>query len=156
MCLKNGAAGKGEKAWILESPRPPGSRDAIYGGSPEFLEAAEKNAGLVYMLSVARDTLCWVQGPATMEKTYRYAGEERKKRILAEAEDKPITLEKLAKGTNSYFWYRRTVSEGTKGPITYEFMKKRVMLSRNGKPDRTVWLIVRRPVGGNVTCHLLK
>lgn len=127
--------------------------DTIYGGSPEFLEAAEKNAGLVYMLSVARDTLCWVQGPATMEKTYRYAGEERKKRIFAKAEDKPITLEKLAKGTNSYFWYRRTVSEGTKGPITYEFMKKRVMLSRNGKPDRTVWLIVRRPIDGNVATY---
>jgi SRSO17 transposase len=32
-------------------------------------------------------------------------------------------------------------------------MKKRVMLSRNGKPDRTVWLIVRRPAGGNVTTY---
>jgi SRSO17 transposase len=127
--------------------------DTIYGSSPEFLEAVEKITGVVYMVSLARDTLCWVQGPATMEKTYRYAGEERKKRILAEAENKPITFEKLAKGTNDYFWYRRTVSEGTKGPITYEFMKKRVVLAKDGKPDRTVWLIVRRPVGGDVATY---
>jgi SRSO17 transposase len=127
--------------------------DTIYGGSPEFLDAVEKITGVVYMVSLARDTLCWVQGPATMEKSYRYAGEERKKRVLVEEEDKPLTFEKLAKGTNDYFWYRRTVSEGTKGPITYEFMKKRVVLSKDGKPDRNVWLIVRRPVGGDVATY---
>jgi SRSO17 transposase len=127
--------------------------DTLYGGSPEFLKAAEELPGVVYMVSLPLDTLCWVQGAATLEKTYRYAGEERKKRVLAEGEDKPITFEKLAKGTNDYFWYRRTVSEGTKGPITYEFMKKRVVLSKNGKPDRCVWLIVRRPIGGSIDTY---
>lgn len=127
--------------------------DTIYGGSPEFLDAVEKTAGIVYMVSMARDTLCWVQGPSTVEKTYRYAGEVRKKRILAEAENKPITFRKLAQGTNNYFWYRRTVSEGAKGPITYEFMKKRVVLAKDGKPDQSVWLIVRRPVGGEITTY---
>jgi len=127
--------------------------DTIYGGSPEFMEAVEKIPGVVYMVSLPRDTLCWVQGPAMMEKTYRYAGEERKRRIVVEAENKPITFEKLAKATNDYFWYRRTVSEGTKGPIAYEFMKKRVVLAKDGKPDRTVWLIVRRPIGGKITTY---
>ena len=127
--------------------------DTLYGGSPEFLEAAEAIPGLVYMVSLSLDTLCWVQGPATLEKTYRYAGEERKKRVLADGEEKPITFEKLAKGTNDYFWYRRTVSEGTKGPITYEFMKRRVVLAKDGKPDRCVWLIVRRPIKGEVSTY---
>jgi SRSO17 transposase len=121
--------------------------DAIYGGSPEFLEAVEKIPGVTYMVSLHRDTLCWLQEPATMEKTYRYGGEERTRRVLAEAEKKPVSFEKLAKGTNDYFWYRRTVSEGMKGPITYEFMKRRVVLARNGNPDRTVWLIVQRTLG---------
>lgn len=127
--------------------------DTIYGASPEFLEAAEKIPEVVYMVTLPLDTLCWPQGPATLEKTYRYGGEEKKKRILSEGEDKPITFEKLAKGTNDYFWYRRTVSEGTKGPITYEFMKKRVVLAKGGKPDRIVWLIIRRPTGGDVATY---
>ena len=125
--------------------------DTVYGGSPEFLDAVERTSAVIYLVSLPRDTLCWVQEPATLEKTYRYGGEESKKRILAEAENKPITFEKLAKGTNDYFWYRRKVSEGTKGPVIYEFMKKRVVLAKDGKPDRTVWLIVRRTLGNGVT-----
>jgi SRSO17 transposase len=127
--------------------------DTVYGSSPEFIAAVEKITGVVYMVSLPLDTLCWVQGPSVMEKSYRYKGEERKKRVLAETQDKPITFERLAKGINDFFWYRRTVSEGTKGPITYEIMKRRVILSKDGMPDRTVWLIVRRPIGGDVTTY---
>jgi len=32
----------------------------------------------------------------------------------------------LAHAIPATFWYRRTVAEGTKGPITYEFARKRV------------------------------
>ena len=121
--------------------------DTVYGGSPEFIEAVEKVPGVIYLVSLPLDTLCWVQEPTTLEKTYRYGGEEKKKRVLAETQQKPITFEKLAKRTNDYFWYRRKVSEGTKGPVTYEFMKKRVILAKDGMPDRRVWLIVRRTLG---------
>jgi len=127
--------------------------DTVCGGSPEFISAVEKITDVVYMVSLPMYTLCWVQGSSVMEKTYRYKGEERKKRVVAEAEDKPISFEKLARGTNVYFWYRRTVCEGTKGHITYEFMKKRVFLSKNGRPDRNVWLIVRRPIGGDAATY---
>jgi len=123
--------------------------DAIYGGSPDFLLAVEKIEGVTYMVALQSDTLCWVHEPATMEKTYRYAGEQRTKRVLVHEEKKPLTFEEIAKGTNEYFWYRRTVSEGMKGPITYEFMKKRVVLSKGGLPERDVWLIVRRTLGDN-------
>jgi SRSO17 transposase len=123
--------------------------DTVYGSSPEFIDAVEKMAGVTYLVSLPLDTLCWTEEPAILEKTYRYGGEERKKRILAEAQQKPIPFEKLAKGTNDYFWYRRKVSEGTKGPVTYEFMKKRVVLSKDGMPDKTVWLLVRRTIGKN-------
>lgn len=127
--------------------------DSLYGNSPDFLDAIEKIRGVVYMVAMPRDTLCWVQEPVVMEKTYRYGGEERTKRFLAEGEESPIAFEALAAATNNYFWYRRIVSEGTKGPITYEFMKKRVVLAKNKKPDRNVWLIVRRPIGGDVSSY---
>jgi len=125
--------------------------DTVYGNSPEFIEAVDKTPGVTYMVSLPLDTFCWVQEPVTLEKTYRYGGKEKKRRILAEAQQKPMTFEKLAKGTNDYFWYRRKVSEGTKGPITYEFMKKRVVLAKDGKPDKRVWLIVRRTIGKEPT-----
>src|SRR5215813_376002 len=44
-------------------------------------------------------------------------------------------------------WYRRKVSEGTKGPITYEFARQRVTLCKEGLPDRTVWLVIKRTLG---------
>jgi hypothetical protein len=92
--------------------------DPIYGNSPEFLSAVERVPGVTYFVALPRDTLCWLQDPATIDKTYRYGGEKRTKRILSETEKKPVTFEKIARGTNDYFWYRRTVSEGTKGPVT--------------------------------------
>jgi SRSO17 transposase len=44
-------------------------------------------------------------------------------------------------------WYQRTVSEGTKGPIVYAFARQRVTLCKEGLPDRTVWLVIKRTVG---------
>jgi len=86
-----------------------------------------------------------------MDKSYRYGGQQRTKRILSENEKRPITFEKIAKRTNNYFWYRRTVSEGTKGPVTYEFMKRRIVLARDGQPDRHLWLGLRRSLWKDTT-----
>jgi SRSO17 transposase len=76
--------------------------DSIYGNSPEFLDAVETITGATYFVALPRDTLCWLSEPALLDKSYRYGGEKRTKRILAEAEQKPITFEKIARGTNDY------------------------------------------------------
>jgi len=63
---------------------------------------------------------------------------------------RPIRVDEFAEGLNDYFWYRRrTVSEGTKRPIVYEFTKRRVALCKNALPDRNVWLVIRRTSGKN-------
>lgn len=82
-----------------------------------------------------------------LQKQYRYKGELKSKRVLKTPDQKPISFETIAKNTNNYFWYRRKVSEGTKGPIEYEFTKKRVALSKNGLPEKEVWLLIRRTLG---------
>jgi len=120
--------------------------DTVYGQSPEFIEAIEEDPQTVYLVAVANTTQCWAQEPVMVEKSYRYRGEVRTKMVLDDGQRKPITVEALAKSINKYFWYRRTVSEGTKGPIDYEFSKKRVTLSKGGAPDRKVWLIIRRTI----------
>jgi SRSO17 transposase len=118
--------------------------DCLYGNSPEFINAIEEHVGLTYFVSMPSDTLCWLEKPITRIKQYKYKGEARSKVMLEKAEKKPISFGTLAKNINNYFWYHRKVSEGTKGPIEYEFARRRVVLSKNGLPQKTVWLIIRR------------
>ena len=118
--------------------------DSVYGTSPEFIEAAESLVGVTYMVQMPEDSLCWLKQPVTVERTYRYRGQKRTKRILSDTAKDPIKFKELAKGINNFFWYRRKVSEGTKGPIEYEFTKRRVVLSLDGLPKKTVWLFIRR------------
>jgi len=123
--------------------------DSLYGNSPEFVENVDKHHDKIYFLAMPSDTKCWLKIPSTIEKEYRYRGETRKKLTLKQGEKKAISLTDLAKGINSYFWYRRKVSEGTKGPIEYEFSKRRVVLAKNGLPTKEVWLTMKRTLGAN-------
>jgi SRSO17 transposase len=121
--------------------------DSIYGLSPEFISAVESLVDKTYLVSVGSDTLCWLKRPMTVTKTYRWGGQIRSKTVLVDPHSKPMTVQELAKNINDYFWYRRTVSEGTKGPIVYEFTRRRVILSAAGLPQKTVWLLIRRNLG---------
>jgi len=118
--------------------------DSLYGTSPEFIEAVESCVDKTYFVQVLEDTRCWLERPITREKQYKYSGEIRSRTVLEKTAKKPITVSTLATNINDYFWYRRKVSEGTKGPIEYEFTKRRIILSNNGLPQKTVWLIMRR------------
>ena len=120
--------------------------DSIYGNSPEFIDAVGKIVGTTYFVSVPSDTLCWLETPITIEKQYKYKGEIRSKLVVENTEKKPISISSLAKSINDYFWYKRKVSEGTKGPIEYEFTKRRIILSRDGLPYKTVWLVIKRTI----------
>ena len=116
--------------------------DTIYGQSEDFLQVVEKYVGITYFVQIASDTFCWLRQPATETKTYRYKKEKRLKKVIARGEKSPVRVDELAKGLHDVFWYRRTVSEGSKGPIDYEFAKRQVILSKSGLPDRTVWLVM--------------
>lgn len=118
--------------------------DSVYANSPEFVEAVESLVGVTYFLQVPEDTLCWLKNPCTIKKEYKYNGQVRIKKILSGKAKDPITVKTFAAETNDFYWYRRKVSEGTKGPIEYEFTKRRIVLSHKGLPEKTVWLLVRR------------
>ena len=120
--------------------------DSIYGHSPAFIEEVEKLEDKIYMVSISADTQCWLKTPATRKKKYKYKGEERSKTVLENSAKNPVTVHQVASSLNDYFWYRRKVSEGTKGPIEYEFSKRRVTLSKDGLPWKTIWLIIRRTI----------
>jgi len=121
--------------------------DSIYGVSPDFIGAVEALPGKTYLVSVPKDTRCWLKQPMTITKTYRWGGKTRTKTLLADPDSAPLAVEELAQNINDYFWYRRQVSEGTKGPIVYEFTRRQVILSADGLPQKTVWLLIRRSIG---------
>lgn len=120
--------------------------DSIYGSSPDFIGAIEEHVGITYFVAVPSTTQCWLQGPSTQKRTITRKGEVQVKRVVSDTETKPMEVAAFAKGLNDYFWYRRTVSEGTKGPIQYEFTKRRVTLSKDGVPYKTVWLVIKRTI----------
>jgi SRSO17 transposase len=121
--------------------------DSVYTTSPEFIETVESITGVVYLGQAPESTACWSKNPVVVKKEFTYRGRIREKKTVAIENKKPTTFKVFARGINDFFWYRRTVSEGTKGPIEYEFTKRRVVLSHQGFPTRTVWLVVRRTIG---------
>lgn len=121
--------------------------DCLYGNSPEFIDAAEQCGGKIYFVSIPSDTRCWVQGPGIHPTRHTPKGETRAKRRVRPREKTPLTVTVVAKSIHDCFWYRRQVSEGTKGPIEYEFTKRQVMLSKDNRPYKAVWLVMKRTIG---------
>jgi SRSO17 transposase len=125
--------------------------DSVYGNSPDFLAALETCVGATALVAISSETRCWLQRPATEKLAYRYKGEERVKRHLRPTASAPQSVAALAATLPAWQWYRRTVSEGTKGPIAYDFARHRVTLCKDGLPDRTVWLVIKRTGGPEPT-----
>lgn len=121
--------------------------DCLYGNSPDFWDALDACVGVTALVAIPSETRCWLQAPATQDKRYRYKGEERVKRGVVERAAPAMTVAALAKSLPASSWYRRQVSEGTKGPIAYEFARRRVTLCQDGLPTRTVWLVIKRTLG---------
>jgi SRSO17 transposase len=120
--------------------------DCLYGNSPTFLDAVDACVGRTALVAVPSETRCWLQRPRTADKHYRYKGEARAKRVV-EPDSAPCMVATVAASLPASSWYRRKVSEGTKGPITYEFARQRVTLCKEGLPDRTVWLVIKWTLG---------
>jgi SRSO17 transposase len=121
--------------------------DCLYGNSPEFLAVLDRFVDCVSMVAIPSDTRAWLAGPMMETKQYRYGGAMRTKRQVAAKDRTPPSVAAIAQSIPENCWYRRTGSEGTKGPIEYEFTKRRVTLCRDGLPERTVWLIMKRSLG---------
>src|SRR5438132_11335471 len=104
--------------------------DCLYGNSPDFLDAIDACVGVTSLVSIPSDTRSWLQRPVTTEKTSKYKGAMRSQRVVAPEVVAPLTVAALAQSLPSSGWYRRRVSEGTKGPLEYEFARKRVTLCK--------------------------
>jgi hypothetical protein len=121
--------------------------DCLYGNRPDCLDAVEACVGVTAFVAIPADTRCWLQAPRTEDKTYTYKGAVRSKRVVVGGAPEPCPVAAVAASLPASRWYRRTVSEGTTGPITYECARQRVTLCKEGLPERPVWLVIKRTVG---------
>jgi SRSO17 transposase len=127
--------------------------DALYGSSPGFIEAIEAIIGITYLVSIPCDTLLWLDEPMVVKREYKHKGQKKMKEVIRSSSKKPMRADNFAKALNDFYWYRRKVSEGTKGAIEYEFTKRRVTISKDGVPYKNVWLLVKRTLGDNPTYY---
>jgi SRSO17 transposase len=123
----------------------------LYGNSPDFWDAVEACVGVTAFVATSAETRCWLHRPLTMDTTYTYKGEVRTKRRVVAADTSPCTVATVAAPLPALSWYQWTVSEGTKGPITYAFARQRVTLCKEGLPARSVWLVIKRTLGAEPT-----
>jgi hypothetical protein len=91
--------------------------DCLDGQRPDCLDAGDAWVGITTFVAMPADTRCWLQRPRTAEQPYRYQGEERSKRVVVAPAQDACTVATLATQVPAARWYRRTVSEGTKGPM---------------------------------------
>ena len=122
--------------------------DCLYGQSPDFLDAVDACVGVTTFVAIPADTRCWLQRPRTEDKTYIYKGDARSKRVVVAPHSAPRSVAAVAASLPMSSWYQRTVSEGTKGPMAYAFARQRVTLCKDGLPERPVWLVIKRTLGG--------
>src|SRR5256884_5567973 len=116
--------------------------DCLYGNSPTFLDAIDACVGRTAFVAIPSETRCWLQRPQTADKRYRYKGEARAKRVVVAPDSAPRMVATVAASLPASSWYRRKVSDGTKGSITYEVGRQRVTLCKQGLQDGTVWLVI--------------
>jgi hypothetical protein len=118
--------------------------DCLYGQSPTLLDAVDACVGLTAWVALPAETRCWLQRPRTEDKSSTYKGDVRGKRVVIASDNAPSMVATVAAPLPASSGYRRTVSEGTKGPIAYACARQRVTLGKSGLPDRTVWLVLKR------------
>jgi SRSO17 transposase len=90
--------------------------DCLDGNSPAFLDAVDAWVGVTTFVAMPGETRCWLQRPRTEDKTSRYKGTERSKRVVVDAAPAACPVATVAVHLPASSWYYRQVSEGTKGP----------------------------------------
>ena len=118
----------------------------LYGTRPDVWAAGEACVGPVACVATPADTRGWLHPLATTTHTYTYQGQHQAKRG-AVTDTPPGTIAALARAIPAPCWYRRPGSEGTTGPMTYAFARKRIRWCKDGHPTTAVWWLIKRPLG---------
>jgi SRSO17 transposase len=117
--------------------------DEAFGRDTSLLDHID-GIGLWYFAEVPHDTQVWRQRPATAVPPWSGRGRKptRTRRQAGEAE--PEAVARLAASVPADRWVRRTIKEGSQGPLVAQCAALRVIAMREGLPGPAVWLVLRR------------
>jgi SRSO17 transposase len=132
-----------QHAWELGVPMRWVTGDAVYGDAPE-LRATISAAGRWYVLGVRPQTPVWLERPALEEPEPGAPGRPRTKARLAAGAAAALPVVAVVAAWSEGRWQRLSVTEGSKGPRTYDWAYQRIIESRDGLPGAELWLIARR------------
>jgi len=134
-----------EHAWAQGVPMAWVTGDEVYGDAP-YLRDAVAGAGKRYVLAVSSTTPVWQERPPVEEPAKGPLGRPREKPRLAKGAPSGKTVAAVITSLPGEIWQRLTVSEGEKGPRTYDWAAVRIVESRAGLPGPDGWLLARRSV----------
>lgn len=128
--------------------------DEAFGRDTTLLDHIA-SSGLWYFAEVPHDTQVWQQRPTTAVPTWSGQGRPPTRTRVLVGEATPATVAPLAAALSADRWVRRTIKEGSKGPLVAHFAALRVIAVRDGLPGPEVWLVLRRHlVTGEVKTYL--
>lgn len=120
--------------------------DEAFGRDTSLLDHID-GLGLCYFAEVPHGTHVWRQRPTTAVPAWSGQGRPpRRTRVMA-GEAEPEAVAQLAASLPAEHWVRRTIKEGSKGPLVARVAALRVIAVREGLPGPEVWLVLRRHLG---------
>jgi len=134
-----------ESAWAHGVPMRWVCGDEVYGESTELREAVAGSARW-YVLAVRTTEPIWLTRPALEALPPQMRGRPRTRPRLAEGAPSATTVKAAVTAWPERRWQRLTVTEGEKGPLTYDWACQRVVESRDQLPGPDGWLLARRSI----------
>jgi SRSO17 transposase len=132
-----------EHAWAQAVPMAWVTGDEVYGDAPQLRDAISRR-GKRYVLAVSCHTPVWRERPPLEEPVASARGRPRTRPRLAQGAPAAETVAAVIAAQPSQCWQPLTVSEGEKGPRSYDWTRVRVVESRHKLPGPDSWLLARR------------
>jgi SRSO17 transposase len=117
--------------------------DELYGRNEAFLTDLEKRKQL-YVGEVPVSTTVWTKDPATQIPEYCGRGRQPTRPVR----DSVRSVEEVAEALPASSWQVLCLREGSGEPVAFEFAAVRVWAMRDQEGGPPIWLLIRRPVGG--------
>ena len=134
-----------EHAWAQGGPMAWVTGDEVYGNAPKLRDAVG-GRGKRYVLAVSCNTPVWRERPPLEEAVAGAMGRPKTRPRLTQGASSAETVAAVIASQPSESWQRLTVSEGEKGPRTYDWTCVRVVESRDKLPGPESWLLARRSI----------
>lgn len=117
--------------------------DEHFGENPAFLDGIA-TTGKWYQVEVPKNTRVWLHTPAVQPPGPGLMGRPRLYPRVAPDAPRPIELKALAAQLPRTAWHRRTIKEGSRGPLESDFAFVRVTAVRDALPGPRLWATFRR------------